>query len=195
MSLIASDDPLCMPVLTTASLLMDPASVEPEGSSYDEASRKIKWTVASELRRNQPVTCRVGSAMAPETALSAGALRGVWNAVPVKMEFQSEGVTISGIEVEVQASSTDTPPIAKLLRRFAAGDYQVANTVPEPAAPAASAVAGALAASAEPTASAVARGCTTSKAFENSFAFALSDTCTGVINCDLQLSFITCHRN
>ena len=154
MSLIASDDPLCMPVLTTASLLMDPASVEPEGSSYDEASRKIKWTVATELRRNQPVTCRVGSAMAPETALSAGALRGVWNAVPVKMEFQSEGVTISGIEVEVQASSTDTPPIAKLLRRFAAGDYQVANTVPEPAAPAASAVAGALAASAEPTASA-----------------------------------------
>ena len=143
-----------MPVLTTASLLMDPASVEPEGSSYDEASRKIKWTVASELRRNQPVTCRVGSAMAPETALSAGALRGVWNAVPVKMEFQSEGVTISGIEVEVQASSTDTPPIAKLLRRFAAGDYQVANTVPEPAAPAASAVAGALAASAEPAATA-----------------------------------------
>ena len=113
-----------MPVLTTASLLMDPASVEPEGSSYDEASRKIKWTVASELRRNQPVTCRVGSAMAPETALSAGALRGVWNAVPVKMEFQSEGVTISGIEVEIQASITDTPPIAKLLRRFAAGDYQ-----------------------------------------------------------------------
>ena len=38
--------------------------------------------------------------------------------------------------------------------RFAAGDYQVANTVPEPAAPAASAVAGALAASVEPAATA-----------------------------------------
>ena len=143
-----------MTMVAPPALAIDETSIEPEGSSYDAASRKIKWTVAPELRRNQPVTCRVGSAAAPETALSAGALRGVWNAAPVKMEFQSEGVTISGIEVEIQASITDTPPIAKLLRRFAAGDYQVANTVPEPAAPAASAVAGALAASAEPAATA-----------------------------------------
>ena len=118
-----------MTMVAPPALAIDETAIEPEGSSYDAASRKIKWTVAPELRRNQPVTCRVGSAAAPETALSAGALRGVWNAAPVKMEFQSEGVTISGIEVEIQASITDTPPIAKLLRRFAAGDDQVAKTV------------------------------------------------------------------
>jgi hypothetical protein len=119
---------------------------------------EIGWgsQIAGVLRRHG-IPAAVGSEpfaveLAPETALSAGSLRGVWNAAPVKMEFQSEGVTISGIEVEIQASITDTPPIAKLLRRFAAGDYQVANTVPEPAAPAASAVAGALDASGSGTA-------------------------------------------
>ena len=47
------------------------------------------------------------------------------------------GVTISGIELEVQlvpANTTDgkVPPVAKLMRRFSAGEYRV--TPPRPSA-------------------------------------------------------------
>ena len=42
----------------------------------------------------------------------------------VQVQFACEGVTISGIELEVQ-TGTAGKPIAKLTRRFQAGDYKV----------------------------------------------------------------------
>ena len=49
--------------------------------------------------------------------------------VPFNVSFGCDGVTISGIELEVQlvggASGDRAPPIAKLMRRFNAGEYRV----------------------------------------------------------------------
>ena len=42
----------------------------------------------------------------------------------LQVKFSCEGVTISGIELEVQTSGAGKP-VAKLTRRFQAGDYKV----------------------------------------------------------------------
>ena len=46
--------------------------------------------------------------------------------------FGCEGVTISGLEIEVQLGQAGSP-IAQLQRRFAAGDYKVSPTLAEAA--------------------------------------------------------------
>ncbi|KAL3919396.1 MAG: hypothetical protein SGPRY_005647 [Prymnesium sp.] len=49
---------------------------------------------------------------------------------PVIIKFECEGVTISGIELEVQMGGSGHP-VAKLNRRFVAGDYKVSFDLPE----------------------------------------------------------------
>ena len=126
------------------------ASLAPEGSSWDAESRALKWRVSKELVREVPVTCTaplVGVADGAEGGGTDGEAMGVselgsaLSSVPFSVHFGCEGVTISGIELEVQlgtdaAASTDgsggvgVAAIGKLMRRFTAGEYQV---VPGPA--------------------------------------------------------------
>jgi len=76
----------------------------PEGSSYDAAARKLTWRVSEELVRDTPVPCTAtlcadggAEALPPEEALPAA-----FQGVPFHVQFGCEGVTISGIELEVQ---------------------------------------------------------------------------------------------
>ena len=60
--------------------------------------------------------------------LAAGALQ-----QPLGVQFGCEGVTISGIELEVQCSGANR--IADLLRRFTTGVYRVSLPAPAAGAP------------------------------------------------------------
>ena len=113
------------------------ALLKPEGSTWDEASRKLLWRVSKELVRETPVTCTAGLLISDASSSngngkdgsssSEAELAAAFQSVPFHVQFGCEGVTISGIELEVQLSGggSGAPPIAKLMRRFTAGEYRV----------------------------------------------------------------------
>ena len=116
---------------------MREAPIWPDGSSFEAETRKLQWRVCKELIRDKPVTC--SAPITPEAAAALRAADGLVPAlagVPFSVSFGCDGVTISGIELEVQlvggASGDRAPPIAKLMRRFNAGEYRV--TAPKTAA-------------------------------------------------------------
>ena len=76
-------------------------------------------------------------ALARLTSRASMPLRQLASAVrehPVLVQFGCEGVTISGIELEVQMGASGQP-VAKLSRRFVAGDYKVRRRHPRPPRP------------------------------------------------------------
>ena len=101
-------------------------SISPDGT-YDASSRRLRLDLPGELTRDQPGRCVAALRPADE------ALRSSLAALPCSVTFTCEGVTISGIEIEVQqatapaGSQPPSQPVAKLIRKFTAGDYQVAN--------------------------------------------------------------------
>ena len=112
------------------------ARLKPEGSTWDAASRKLLWRVSKELVRETPVTCTAGLISDASSSNGNGKdgsssseaeLASAFQSVPFHVQFGCEGVTISGIELEVQLSGggSGAPPIAKLMRRFTAGEYRV----------------------------------------------------------------------
>ncbi|EOD24073.1 hypothetical protein EMIHUDRAFT_207159 [Emiliania huxleyi CCMP1516] len=76
-------------------------AVEPAGG-WDEAGSSVKWRI-DELAREKPASCSAlvagGGAPARE-ACSRGAMQ---------VQFGCEGVTITGIELEVQVGTTGSP--------------------------------------------------------------------------------------
>ena len=139
LELVAETNPqLKASLMNVALSISPPPGVHVEGGSlvpagsWEEAARKLRWTIPHELTRDVPSIC--------SAAVSGGALLATLGAQPVNVMFGCEGVTISGIEVDVQMAATPgaaTHPIAKLLRRFSAGDYQVASAFAPAAAGAA----------------------------------------------------------
>ena len=108
---------------------------QPDGSSYDPETRTLKWRVCKELVRDHPMTCLapISGAGLDDSASAESLLVGT----PFHVQFGCDGVTISGIELEVQLVAGHSvegavPPIAKLIRRFTAGEYRV--TPPKPSA-------------------------------------------------------------
>ena len=61
--------------------------------------------------------------------MNASAFSTALTSLPVSLMFACEGVTISGIELEVHHwdRRAAQQPISKLTRRFTAGDYQVVD--------------------------------------------------------------------
>ena len=55
-------------------------------------------------RSEEPVTCSVRTS-GGDSALEPAALQAAWMGVPVAMAFNCEGVTITGIELEVSVSA------------------------------------------------------------------------------------------
>nr|ALD47963.1 TSET complex subunit TCUP [Emiliania huxleyi] len=90
-------------------------AVEPAGG-WDEAGSSVKWRI-DELAREKPASCSAlvagGGAPARE-ACSRGTMQ---------VQFGCEGVTITGIELEVQVGTTGSP-VSRLLRRFTSGKYE-----------------------------------------------------------------------
>jgi len=85
---------------------------------------KLQWTLPRVLSsKDVPVPCSAQLTGSEELAAALGAQ-------PLHVHFGCEGVTISGLELEVQVGARGSP-IARLLRRFAAGDYKVTPTVEE----------------------------------------------------------------
>jgi len=124
-------------VATPSGVTVAHDSVTPSGT-WDAAAKRLQWRVSSELTRDRPVVCEAFVRLpAGDSEVAGGGLRTALASAPMAVQFSCEGVTISGIELEVQAaavgsgsgSSSPTQPIAKLMRRFSAGDYQVVSTV------------------------------------------------------------------
>jgi len=93
--------------------------------TWDAAQRQMIWRIPQLLSREKPVVCEA-QFLGDSTGGSAKE-DDVWCAVrqqPIQVKFSCEGVTISGIELEVQTSGAGKP-VAKLTRRFQAGDYKV----------------------------------------------------------------------
>ena len=102
------------------------APPRPDGSAYDADARKLQWRVSKELVREMPITCSAalcgeGGAELPSELVAAFA------STPFQVHFGCDGVTISGIELEVQPAggTSGTLPVGKLMRRFSAGEYRV----------------------------------------------------------------------
>ena len=103
-------------------------AVLPEGSRYDASAGVVAWDVCKQLQRETPITCSAVVSTQPdaEGGDALERLRGALMGVSFDVKFDCEGVTISGIELEVHAAVATMPsPIAKILRRFAAGEYKV----------------------------------------------------------------------
>ena len=100
-----------------------------QSGSWDAAGHKLLWRLPQPLSRDKPATCSacVGGEEGFSTAATEKACQ---------VSFGCDGVTISGIELEVQMGSA-AQPVAKLNRRFVAGEYTVAfdsGDQPPPAA-------------------------------------------------------------
>ena len=119
----------------------------PVGSCWHADAGELQWKLGPELVRDVPITCTasvVGEAGDEGLGVGTGAgtpaaLQGALSTVPFQLQFGCEGVTISGIELEVQlgvgasdgtpgsspASARSAAPIGRLKRRFGAGEYKV----------------------------------------------------------------------
>ena len=96
---------------------------EPPGT-WDDAEGRLQWQLPKVLSKDAPVACT--AALVGDAELLAASL----GAQTLSVGFGCEGVTISGLELEVQLGQAGSP-IARLQRRFAAGDYKVSPTLRE----------------------------------------------------------------
>jgi len=97
-----------------------PASVscEPDfQGAWDSELRELQWSIPQLFSKDKPVVCTASFSCDDGAASSI-------RDEPVLVHFDCEGVTISGIELEAQMGEAGQP-VAKLNRRFVAGDYKV----------------------------------------------------------------------
>ena len=87
---------------------------------WDAATHELKWSVP-QLRALNSTPLLLTASLRGDEALAQAAA-----AQPVFVQFGCDGVTISGVELEIHVGSTRSP-ISKLVRNFRAGDYKVRN--------------------------------------------------------------------
>jgi len=111
--------PLQNVLITVSPSLQDTHRVVAEQGSWDVDTQLLQWRIAQVASGEHPTV---------RTAQLTGNEK-IEILIPSQLQFGCEGVTISGIELEVQTGAAGNP-IARLVRRFASGDYKVST--PEP---------------------------------------------------------------
>ena len=103
-----------------------PRSVRPSSALagvWDAATHELKWRVPQLRALNSSPMLLTASLSGDETLAQAAATQ------PVCVQFGCDGVTISGVELDIHVGSTSSP-ISKLVRNFRAGDYKVRKPPP-----------------------------------------------------------------
>mmetsp|Transcript_46738 Transcript_46738/g.77372 ORF Transcript_46738/g.77372 Transcript_46738/m.77372 type:complete len:928 (+) Transcript_46738:63-2846(+) len=101
--------------------------------TWESGERRLQWRLPHLLSRDKPFVCTAELTGSEDLASTVVAQ-------PTSVQFKCEGVTISGIELEVQMDNAGTSPVAHLLRRFASGDYKVSAQLPDAGEPTSSRV-------------------------------------------------------
>lgn len=90
--------------------------VSPPGA-WESEHHRVQWTLPQLQSKEKPVLCSAKLSGDEDIASVA-------SQQPVHVQFGCDGVTISGIELEVEMGSSGQP-VARLSRRFVSGDYKV----------------------------------------------------------------------
>ena len=83
---------------------------------WDDADRQLQWRMPQLLSRDKPVVCTA------RLSGGEGDLSNTFADQPLYVRFGCEGVTISGIELDLQR---EVQPTMRLLRRFVSGKYKI----------------------------------------------------------------------
>ena len=100
----------------------DEGSISPAGE-WDAHTRLLSWPLPQLGSGDHAVRCAAELSGVGGGEGEGGGGPCKW---PVHVKFFCEGVTISGIELEVQLGA-EGQPVAQLHRRFSSGDYKVTN--------------------------------------------------------------------